>query len=107
MIFTISNLLAADDLDKILSSLEPEDFIDGKLTAGWAAKKVKHNTQLDSKVTYGKNIKEQLKKKLIEGTGSLRGDTELKALLYKVFTGLASKTRKYRLCKGLRCFITR
>ena len=41
------------------------------------------------------------------GTGSLRGDTELKALLYKVFTGLASKTRKYRLCKGLRCFITR
>ena len=43
----------------------------------------------------------------IVGTGSLRGDTELKALLYKVFTGLASKTRKYRLCKGLRCFITR
>ena len=42
-----------------------------------------------------------------DGTGSLRGDTELKALLYKVFTGLASKTRKYRLCKGLRCFITR
>ena len=44
---------------------------------------------------------------LCQGTGSLRGDTELKALLYKVFTGLASKTRKYRLCKGLRCFITR
>ena len=43
----------------------------------------------------------------LKGTGSLRGDTELKALLYKVFTGLASKTRKYRLCKGLRCFITR
>ena len=43
----------------------------------------------------------------VSGTGSLRGDTELKALLYKVFTGLASKTRKYRLCKGLRCFITR
>ena len=44
---------------------------------------------------------------MLHGTGSLRGDTELKALLYKVFTGLASKTRKYRLCKGLRCFITR
>ena len=44
---------------------------------------------------------------VFRGTGSLRGDTELKALLYKVFTGLASKTRKYRLCKGLRCFITR
>ena len=44
---------------------------------------------------------------IAQGTGSLKGDTELKALLYKVFTGLASKTRKYRLCKGLRCFITR
>ena len=52
-------------------------------------------------------IKSSVLHQLFTGTGSLRGDTELKALLYKLFTGLASKTRKYRLCKGLRCFITR
>ncbi|MEO0948169.1 MAG: Fe2+-dependent dioxygenase [Cyanobacteria bacterium J06641_5] len=66
MIFTISNLLSVDDLKKIVENLDPEDFIDGKLTAGWAAKKVKHNTQLGSKVTYGKDIKEHIRKALLE-----------------------------------------
>jgi len=66
MIFTISNLLSDDDLNNIVENLDPTDFIDGKLTAGWAAKKVKNNTQLGSKVAYGKDIKEQLKKTLLE-----------------------------------------
>lgn len=66
MIFTIPNLLSDDDLRKIVENLNSEDFVDGKLTAGWAAKKVKHNTQLGSKVAYGKGIKEQIKKALLD-----------------------------------------
>ena len=62
---------------------------------------------VDEKMNDDNLMPADIEQAILTGTGSLRGDTELKALLYKVFTGLASKTRKYRLCKGLRCFITR
>ncbi len=65
MIFTIAELLPAGELADIVGSLDPEDFVDGKLTAGWAAKKVKHNTQLSNKIAYGKDIKERIKKALL------------------------------------------
>lgn len=46
MIFTISDLLPPEELKEIVSILETAEFIDGKLTAGWHAKLVKHNQQL-------------------------------------------------------------
>ncbi len=46
MILCIENVLAADTLRTIVSSLETAEFVDGKTTAGWHATLVKHNTQL-------------------------------------------------------------
>ena len=46
MIFTIENVLSAEELDLITAKLKDAEFIDGKLTAGWFAKTVKNNTQL-------------------------------------------------------------
>jgi PKHD-type hydroxylase len=46
MIFTISDLLPPEELKEITTILETAEFVDGKLTAGWHAKLVKHNQQL-------------------------------------------------------------
>lgn len=46
MILTFDDVLASDGVARIVESLRPEDFVDGKKTAGWHAKLVKHNTQL-------------------------------------------------------------
>lgn len=46
MIFKIPDILAPEELKYITSSLAEADFVDGKLTAGWHAKLVKHNQQL-------------------------------------------------------------
>ncbi len=46
MILTFDDVLAADSIAQIIRSVRPEDFVDGKRTAGWHAKLVKHNTQL-------------------------------------------------------------
>jgi PKHD-type hydroxylase len=46
MIFTISDLLPPEELKEIRTILETAEFVDGKLTAGWHAKLVKHNQQL-------------------------------------------------------------
>ncbi|MBD3886244.1 Fe2+-dependent dioxygenase [Phormidium tenue FACHB-886] len=46
MILCISDVLAPAELDSITSKLEAAEFIDGKATAGWHARLVKHNTQL-------------------------------------------------------------
>ena len=46
MILTFDDVLKAEDIARIADSLKPEDFVDGKLTAGWHAKLVKNNTQL-------------------------------------------------------------
>jgi PKHD-type hydroxylase len=46
MIFTIDDLLTPDELNLLNQNLNPDDFIDGKTTAGWHAKLVKENTQL-------------------------------------------------------------
>ena len=64
MLLSIPKLLTPDDLEMISQSLKPEDFIDGKKTAGWSAKTVKHNTQLDAKAAYGKDLKEVVREAL-------------------------------------------
>ncbi len=48
MIFSIDNLLTAENLAFISDRIDNKDFIDGKKTAGWHAKTVKENTQLFS-----------------------------------------------------------
>lgn len=48
MIFTIPDVLTAEELDQIRSILKGAEFVDGKLTAGWHAQLVKHNQQLKS-----------------------------------------------------------
>ncbi|NJK55822.1 MAG: Fe2+-dependent dioxygenase [Pleurocapsa sp. SU_5_0] len=46
MIFSINQILSADELTEIKQVLAQAEFIDGKLTAGWHAKLVKNNQQL-------------------------------------------------------------
>jgi PKHD-type hydroxylase len=46
MIFSINQILSPDELTEIQQVLSQAEFIDGKLTAGWHAKLVKHNQQL-------------------------------------------------------------
>ncbi|NJN86434.1 MAG: Fe2+-dependent dioxygenase [Leptolyngbyaceae cyanobacterium SL_7_1] len=46
MILCIGNVLTPAELEEIISQLKTAEFVDGKLTAGWHARLVKHNTQL-------------------------------------------------------------
>lgn len=66
MLYTINNLVPSEKLVEISQTLDPQDFIDGKLTAGWAAKTVKENAQLDSKIAYGREIKDEIKQLLLK-----------------------------------------
>ncbi|WP_346293089.1 Fe2+-dependent dioxygenase [Sphaerothrix gracilis] len=57
MIFRIPDILSADELQQIQAQLVEAEFVDGKLTAGWYAKQVKHNQQVRSE--QAKDLKEQ------------------------------------------------
>ncbi|MEM1253051.1 MAG: Fe2+-dependent dioxygenase [Cyanobacteria bacterium P01_H01_bin.21] len=46
MLFQIPEVLSAAELTQIREALATAEFIDGKTTAGWYAKQVKHNQQL-------------------------------------------------------------
>ena len=46
MLLTIPGLLNAAQIDKIHQTLEGAEFVDGRLTAGFAASRVKHNLEL-------------------------------------------------------------
>jgi PKHD-type hydroxylase len=46
MIFQVPNVLSAEELAQVQRTLSTAEFIDGKLTAGWYAKEVKHNRQV-------------------------------------------------------------
>lgn len=48
MIISIANVLSEDELAALEAQLADGQFIDGKATAGWHARLVKHNTQLPS-----------------------------------------------------------
>jgi PKHD-type hydroxylase len=47
MILCLDQILTSEEFQLIVESLSQAPFIDGKTTAGWHAKLVKHNTQLD------------------------------------------------------------
>lgn len=46
MLLCISEVLTSEELEFIVAKLDTAEFIDGKATAGWHARLVKHNTQL-------------------------------------------------------------
>lgn len=47
MMLPIEDVLTPEELQTILTRLEASEFVDGKTTAGWYARQVKHNRQLD------------------------------------------------------------
>jgi len=61
MILSIPNVLTPEELQVITSRLNETDFVDGKTTAGWHAKVVKHNFQLKSEATYANDFKDLVK----------------------------------------------
>jgi PKHD-type hydroxylase len=58
MIFTIDDLLTTEELDFVKNNLNPEDFVDGKTTAGWHAKLVKDNTQLKQNAPQAQDLRQ-------------------------------------------------
>ncbi len=46
MLMCIADVLSADELATVVGQLGKATFVDGKLTAGWHAQLVKHNTQV-------------------------------------------------------------
>lgn len=61
MILTIDDFLTKDELDFIINRLNFNDFINGKATAGWYAKQVKDNTQLNKNVDYYESLSELIR----------------------------------------------
>ncbi|NER96905.1 MAG: Fe2+-dependent dioxygenase [Symploca sp. SIO1B1] len=64
MILSIAKVLTPEELNLITERLDATDFIDGKTTAGWHARVVKHNTQLANQATYAQDLKDLVKKAL-------------------------------------------
>lgn len=65
MILSIDNVLTPEELNFVTSRLDTTDFVDGKTTAGWHARTVKHNTQLTSKAPYAQELTDLVKTALI------------------------------------------
>ncbi|MEO0350239.1 MAG: Fe2+-dependent dioxygenase [Cyanobacteria bacterium P01_A01_bin.15] len=63
MLFQIPDVLAADELDQLQKKMGEASLIDGKATAGWYAKQVKNNQQLQSRD--GKPLETLVKKALL------------------------------------------
>ncbi|ERT04606.1 2OG-Fe(II) oxygenase superfamily protein [Lyngbya aestuarii BL J] len=60
MIFSIPDVLTAEQLNSIQTRLEKAEFVEGKLTAGWHAKLVKNNQQLKSGSSLLKELKTEV-----------------------------------------------
>lgn len=61
MIFTVPDLLSPQEVAKMLAQLETAEMVDGKVTAGWHAKAVKQNQQLDAKHSTAEPLVEQVR----------------------------------------------
>lgn len=48
MILTVKNILTSQELTELINHLSQASFVNGQTTAGWHAKLVKHNSQLDT-----------------------------------------------------------
>lgn len=60
MLFSIDDILTSEELKFFIDSLSQASFIDGKTTAGWHAKVVKNNQQLDKKTPEAEALREQV-----------------------------------------------
>ena len=56
MILPIEDVITPEEHQFIIDSLGKGNFVDGKTTAGWHAKLVKNNTQLDRQSSLGKEL---------------------------------------------------
>jgi PKHD-type hydroxylase len=65
MIFTLPDLLSQAETIEIAQQLSQLTFVDGKTTAGWHAKTVKHNEQLPSQDPTTQALSEQIRHKLL------------------------------------------
>jgi PKHD-type hydroxylase len=61
MLLTIDEILSAEEVTSICATLSATEFLDGKLTAGWHAQQVKHNTQLDKASAQQASLQELVK----------------------------------------------
>ena len=52
MLITIPNLLTADEVKQARAALDSAEWIDGKVTAGYQAQKVKDNQQLQKGIQW-------------------------------------------------------
>ncbi len=68
MIFGINEVLTPEELKLIIESLDKADFVDGKTTAGWHAKFVKNNRQLNRQASCFKDLHELVKSALKRNT---------------------------------------
>ena len=59
MILRIESVLTSEELNYLTEPLKTAEFVDGKLTAGWHAQSVKHNTQLKMGAT-AEDLKERV-----------------------------------------------
>lgn len=65
MLFRIPNVLNEEELTQINEVLAAAEFVDGKLTAGWHAKAVKHNQQLKKASSEAQALKQQALKQKV------------------------------------------
>jgi PKHD-type hydroxylase len=61
MIFTVPDLLSPSEVAEMLAQLQSVEMTEGKATAGWHAKTVKHNQQLDANHPIAKALVEQVR----------------------------------------------
>jgi PKHD-type hydroxylase len=66
MILPIDDILTPEDLKQITESLNQAHFVDGKATAGWHAKLVKNNLQLDSQDPQLQTLRSQVETALAQ-----------------------------------------
>jgi PKHD-type hydroxylase len=61
MILILDDILTPAELTSLNNTLAEANFVDGKTTAGWHAKLVKHNTQLDKQSEHLPSLQEIVK----------------------------------------------
>lgn len=66
MIFTIPELFSPAEAAALCEQLATAEMVDGKLTAGWHAKAVKQNQQLDAKHSAAKPLIDQVRQTLLQ-----------------------------------------
>lgn len=66
MIFTIPGLFSPEEVATLREQLASAEMVDGKVTAGWHAKAVKQNQQLDAKHSVAKPLIDQVRQTILK-----------------------------------------